>query len=165
MPSPPVVVNNTPLVGLWNLGRLELLSALYESVAIPTAVEAEFFATDRRKRAKALRGSGIRTARVRDPRLALSYVGLDRGEAEVLALAHEVGAPLLVLDDRKARSFAERLGFKVTGTVGVLLAAKKQGLIELLAPLLTELQVSGLYLAPEVVRRALGFAEESAGQS
>jgi hypothetical protein len=47
MPSPPVVSNNTPLVGLFNLRRLDILTGVYESVAIPRAVEAEFLAIDR----------------------------------------------------------------------------------------------------------------------
>jgi predicted nucleic acid-binding protein len=40
MPSPPVASNNTPPVGLFNLRRLDLLTGVYESVAIPRAVEA-----------------------------------------------------------------------------------------------------------------------------
>jgi hypothetical protein len=87
MPSPPVVSNNTPLVGLFNLRRLDILTGVYESVAIPRAVEAEFLAIDRADRTAALRASGVATVRVRDSRLPRGYVGLDHGEAEVLLSA------------------------------------------------------------------------------
>jgi predicted nucleic acid-binding protein len=160
MPSPPVVSNNTPLVGLFNLRRLDILTGVYESVAIPRAVEAEFLAIDRADRTAALRASGVATVRVRDSRLPRGYVGLDHGEAEVLALGYELNSPLLVLDDRKARGFALRLGFKVTGTAGLLVAAKKRGLVDAVGPLFSELQRSGLYLAPEVVRQAIELAGE-----
>ncbi len=160
MPSRPVVVNNTPLVGLWNLGRLDLLTALFESVVIPSAVEKEFLAKGDPGRAEALRASGVTTISVRDTRLARGFVGVDIGEAEVLALGHQLGSSLLLIDDKKARNLAERLGYKVTGTVGVLLAAKKTGLVEAVRPLLSGLQDSGLYLAPNLIEQALLLADE-----
>lgn len=89
MPSPPVVVNNTPLVGLFNLRRLDLLAGVYESVAIPKAVEAEFLAIDQADRAAALRASGVRTVGVRDSRLTLPHLTLQpagsAGSMSVLA--------------------------------------------------------------------------------
>jgi hypothetical protein len=60
MPSPPVVSKYTPLVGLFNLCQLDLLTGVYESVAIPRAVEAEFLAIDRENRTAALRNQSRR---------------------------------------------------------------------------------------------------------
>jgi predicted nucleic acid-binding protein len=53
-------------------------------------------------------------------------MGLDRGEAEVLALAEEREARLVVIDERKARRYAQRLGIPLTGTLGLLVAAKER---------------------------------------
>lgn len=53
---------------------------------------------------------------------------LDSGEASVIALAMEFENPLLILDDLKARNFSESLNLSITGTLGVLLDAKKNNL-------------------------------------
>jgi predicted nucleic acid-binding protein len=57
----------------------------------------------------------------------LAYTGLDEGEASVLALAEELDASLVIVDERKGRRYAKRLGLAVTGTMGILLLAKEQG--------------------------------------
>jgi len=54
---------------------------------------------------------------------------LDRGEAEVIALAQERQADLVLLDEKEAREFAERLGLRVLGTLGLLVWAKREGLV------------------------------------
>jgi predicted nucleic acid-binding protein len=122
MPDGPVVLNNTPLVALWSIGRLDLLRDLFGEILIPQAVEAEFLAMDRSLREKSLAASPwVRVAELAQPRRALAFAGLDRGEAEVIALAEETGARLVVLDERKGRRFAERLELPLTGTLGLLL--------------------------------------------
>ncbi len=86
-------MNNTPLVALWSLGHLTLLRDLYGEVLIPQAVYEEFLATERAIRQAALsEAPWIKTTLLTDPQQALVYVGLDRGEAEVLALANERAA-------------------------------------------------------------------------
>ena len=54
----------------------------------------------------------------------------DYGEAEVIALALEKKTDLVLLDEKEAREVAERLGFRVLGTVGLLIWAKREGLIK-----------------------------------
>ncbi|MFZ4661107.1 MAG: hypothetical protein ACOYNY_29105 [Caldilineaceae bacterium] len=56
--------------------------------------------------------------------MVLSYIGLDQGEAEVLALAVEHNAQLVVIDERKGRRYAQRLGLALTGTLGILYKCK-----------------------------------------
>lgn len=162
MPGGPVVLNNTPLVALWAIGRLDLLRDLFGEVLIPQAVEAEFLAIDRSLRARALEDAPwVRSAALAQPRLALAFTGLDRGEAEVMALAEERGARLVVLDERKARRFAERLELPLTGTLGLLLLAKEAGFIESVALLIRKIQDAGLYLRADLVKRVLELAGES----
>jgi predicted nucleic acid-binding protein len=111
MPARPIIVNNTPLVALWVLNRLDLLRDLYEVVWIPEAVEREFVAIEvNARRLSLLQSPWIQVVRVSNPRLVLSYIGLDQGEAEVLALAVEHNAQLVVIDERKGRRYAQRLG-------------------------------------------------------
>lgn len=66
-------------------------------------------------------------------------VELSAGEKEVLALALQRPGSLVVLDDRLARSHAEVLRLTVTGTLGILLRAKSEGLLPRIAPVLDKL--------------------------
>lgn len=157
----PVILNNTPLVSLWSLGRLTLLRELYHEVLIPQAVYAEFVATEGFVRQAALaEAPWITVGALSHPQQALVYVGLDQGEAEVLALALEQSARLVIIDERKARRYAQRMGLPLTGLVGVLITAKHQGLIPALRPLLEQLVQQGLFLTPELIHTALALAGE-----
>ncbi|MEZ4729891.1 MAG: DUF3368 domain-containing protein [Caldilineaceae bacterium] len=161
MHVPPVIVNNTPLVALWVLNRLDLFRDLYGVVWIPEAVAREFLAAETGTRHPALLQSPwIQVVRLSNPRFALTYVGLDRGEAEVLALAVEHNARLVVIDERKGRRYAQRLGLALTGTLGILLLAKQEGLIPTVAPLVKQLEEAGLHLSADLVQRVLNLAKE-----
>jgi predicted nucleic acid-binding protein len=161
MPAGPVVLNNTPLVALWAIGRLDLLRDLFKEVLIPQEVEQEFLAIDEATRGQALAASSwIKTVQLSKARKAVAYVGLDPGEAAALAVAEERDARLIVLDDKRARQFAERMGIPVTGTLGVLLRAKQAGLIESVANPIRQLMEVGLFLSPALVRQALRIADE-----
>lgn len=158
----PVVINNTPLVALWILGRLDLFRELYGQVLIPEAVYQEFLATERAARQAALENAPwIKSVSLINPQRARVYVGLDQGEAEVLALAEESAARLVVIDERRGRRYAQRLDIPLTGTMGLLLLAKEKGLVTVLAPLLEELQKAGLYLDVALIDNMLRLAGEN----
>ncbi len=162
MPDRPVVLNNTPLVAFWALGRLDILRDLFQEVLIPQAVEDEFLAFEGSSRRQALEDAPwVRSVVLSYPRRARAYAGLDRGEAEVLALAEERDARLVVLDERKGRRYAERMGLPLTGTLGVLLLAKEAGLVESVSVCVSKLQEAGLFLSRELVQRTLEIAGES----
>ena len=163
MPTmPPVILNNTPLVALWTLQHWDLLKNLFGYVLIPTAVKVEFLATHTNRRQQDFADSPwIQTAVLDNPRHALSYIGLDIGEAEVLALAVERSARLVIIDERKGRQYAKRLGLPMTATLGVLLLAKQQGLIPSVTGLIYQLQKAGLYFSPQWIERFLTMAQET----
>jgi predicted nucleic acid-binding protein len=162
MPAGPVIANNTPLVALWVLGRLELLRDPFGEVLIPLAVHEEFLATKRTLRQVALDSAGwIKAVPLANPQRVRVYTGLDRGEAEVLAPAEEWNARLVIVNERRGRRYAQRLGLPLTGTMGVLLLAKETGLLADLSTLLLALQESGLYLHPDLVDEVRRMAGES----
>jgi predicted nucleic acid-binding protein len=87
---------------------------------------------------------------------------LDRGAAETIALALELGADLTLLDEREGRHAAQRLGLRVVGVVGILLEAKANGKIDAIRPHLRALrQTAGFYLGEPLYQRALSLAGEA----
>lgn len=91
-----------------------------------------------------------------DPRRADLLSDLDRGEAEVLALAQEMDADLVIIDERLARRHAKRLGLALTGVLGVLLKAKERGLIPAIGPWVDRLRQGGIHLGDEIVNSPVG---------
>lgn len=85
---------------------------------------------------------------------------LHRGEAEAIALAAEIQADRIVLDDKKARRIARELGLRLIGTVGVILRAKREGVVPECRPLLDGLTQEGFYLSDALYREALRQAVE-----
>lgn len=159
-----VVVNTTPIITLSAVRQLDLLRHLYGEVLIPEAVRVELLAGGGRRigAAELAERPWIRPLALRDPgRADLLLADLDRGEAEVIALAQELQAGLVIIDERLARRHAERLNLPLTGTLGVLLRAKNAGLISRLEPLITEIRANGIRLGSTLVRRALDLAGES----
>ena len=163
MPSAePVVVDSTPIIALAGLGRLELLQRLYGEVLVPPAVWNELTRGQRRPggREDLAAAPWVQVGRFDDPDRADLFPDLDRGEAEVVALALETGARLVILDDRLGRRHATRLGLRLTGTFGVLLAAKKVGLLSEIAPLVDALGENRLYSSPQLRALVLDRAGE-----
>lgn len=88
---------------------------------------------------------------------------LDQGEAESIALAIELEADLLILDEREGRRLAKRFGLNVTGVLGVLLEAKAADLIQEVRPLVQELRDrAGFYLSEDVQQLICKLAGEVA---
>ena len=121
MPIQPVISNTSPLIGLWGLNCLPLLRDLYTEVWIPREVEKEFLAVDETVYQEALNSTPwIKVVDLTNPQSAAIYQGIDAGEAEVLALAVEHEARLILLDEKKGRRKVKEIGLTVKGTVGIL---------------------------------------------
>lgn len=86
--------------------------------------------------------------------------GLGAGEVQVITLAKETTEHLALLDDRRARRFADLLGVTYTGTLGVLLRAKRKGLLERLEPVCGALEERGFRLSPATRLSVLSMAGE-----
>lgn len=137
-----VVSDTSPISNLLRIEQLHLLKALYSRVIIPESVYREIggletFGIDI---SWLLRTDWIMIQAVQNQVLVARLRNeLDLGEAEAIALSIEVGGDRLLIDERLGRRVAERFGLKVTGLLGVLVAAKQSGLISELQPLLDTL--------------------------
>lgn len=158
-----VVPDAGPLIYLAGAGKLKLLPLLYAEVVVPRIVFDEV----------TLAGAGLVGARevaaapwlrvverASDPVL---LARLDAGEAAAIPLAQELGAMLLV-DDGEARAVATELGVAVVGTLGVLVAAKRAGHLDRVAPVLDRMVALGMFVAPALRVRILVVVGEKSAQ-
>jgi predicted nucleic acid-binding protein len=161
-----VVSDTSPLRALAHLQRLDWLAQLFESVYIPPGVanELEFppsplFSVNCRDYAFLLVRQPANVARVAEFRQLL-----DLGEAEALALAEELGAHHVLMDEAAGRRIAAEAGFRVLGTLGIILEAKSRGWCAEIAPYLDRLEVElRFFIAPELRQTILQQACESSG--
>ncbi len=152
------MTNTTPLITLAGVGLLDLLPLLYGKVWAPRIVLDEYQTKappTEPNLAQALWLTVV-DAVIIDPTLPL----LDVGEAAALSLAQTIGARLILLDERKARRIAARIGLQVAGTLAVLLRAKQQGLIAAIRPYITQMQSQGRRFHPDLIARLLEDACE-----
>ena len=164
MERPLIISNTTPLINFAEIGRMDVLEALFGSIAIPSAVvnelasEAELFPTAARVPAL----TSITRMTPADRLLVQGFAGrVHRGEAECLALAMEHPDSLLLLDDLAARELAASNNLLFTGTLGCLVQAKHQHIIPAIRPLLQELRAkSRFWVSATLEERLLRDAGE-----
>jgi len=98
---------------------------------------------------------------IKDQNLLAEYQQkVDPGEASALALAQEINADLVILDDLEARKFALKLGLAFKGTLGLLVMAKQEGIIPSIRPYLEKVQQTNFRLASHLVDQSLRDAGE-----
>jgi len=153
------VTNTTPLITLAGVGLLDLLPLLYDKVWAPRIVLDEYQAKAPPTEPDLAQATWLTVvdAVIIDPTLPL----LDVGEAAALSLAQTIRARLILLDERKARRIAARIGLQVAGTLAVLLRAKQQRLIAAIRPYITQMQSQGRRFHPNLIARLLEDAGES----
>lgn len=159
-----VVSNTTPLVAFATLNRFDLLRSLFTEIFVPQAVYSEALRTGRKSggpREELLTATWVKRATVRD-QLAVSLLldELDRGEAEAIVLGHELKADWVLMDEKKGRRKLDQLQIPHVGTVGLLLWAKRDGLLTELRSELELLRQRGFSLSQPVMQTILRQAGE-----
>ena len=158
-----IVSNTTPLSELAKIDRLDLLQTLFTKIFIPSDVYIEL-TTGNHPATVAIPAARWIEARLvnRPERIEqlLHTTGLDRGECAAIALAEELNADRLLMDEQAGRTLAQRLRLSVIGTIGILLLAKEQGLLNQIAPLLNDLIDQGTWISPTFYRQILQMAHE-----
>jgi predicted nucleic acid-binding protein len=152
MPETVVITDTSCLIALSKTNVLDILPKLYSRVVVTEEIAAEF-------------GEPLplwlEVMPVADKKyLQLLEHTLDKGEASAIALAISLGDVLLIMDDLKGRKEAKRLGFKITGTLGVLFSAKQKGLLPALKPLIDQLYAVDFRISPHIVKELLTLSGE-----
>ena len=164
---PAIVSDSSTLIHLARIGRLSLLREMFGAVIIPPAVWQEVVIEGKgRAGAQEVRiaknAAWIQVVDVAN-KLLLKILKreLDNGEAEAIALAVEIEADLLLIDETEGRRIATLYDLPKTGVIGILLRAKLEGRIESLRQELDALREDGgFWIAEALYRKSLEAAGE-----
>ncbi|NEP50818.1 MAG: DUF3368 domain-containing protein [Moorea sp. SIO3C2] len=159
-----IVSNTSPISNLARVGKLNLLQQLYGTVLIPIAVHQELL--DHRA------GKAVITAVQLATWITVQSVQnqtvvselrnrLNVGEAEAIALAMEMKATHLLIDERLGRQAATDLGLRIIGVLGILLTAKGQGMVPAIKPIMDDLiNQAGFRVSSKLYAEVLKTAHE-----
>jgi len=158
---PKVVSNTTPIISLLKIDKLQILKDLYGEIIIPQEVFNEIEAgKSKGYYADLSKIEWIKVKKIKDQKSLSYFLDLDKGESETIILATEIDADLTILDETLGRYHAKHAGLKLTGTLGILLKAKKIGYIKEIKPLLYELKERGIWLSNNLIQKVLKLANE-----
>jgi predicted nucleic acid-binding protein len=150
---PDIVISDTScLIILSNIQELDLLKAVYKNVITTPDIAREF-------------GSPLpEWILIKSPadskRQQILELQIDKGEASAIALALELSESTLILDDLQARTLAEKLGIAITGTLGVIIKAKLNGIIPSVKPLLAKIKQTNFRVSSALEEIVLKEARE-----
>lgn len=139
-----VISDTSAITNLAAIGHLQLLPQLYNQVTIPEAVYRELVDIDPPVpgTVEVQTSCWLEVRQVANRKVVerlQNEVRLDPGESEAIALALDLGAELLLIDERRGRAEANRLGLRITGLLGILIEAKQRNLIVAVKPLMDAL--------------------------
>lgn len=156
------VIDTSPWIALSACGQTSLLRKLYDTIMIPVTVKEEILAGGKNQIGvqELNEADWLQVVKLQDPMKAMLLHELDQGEAEVIILAKEQKAHEVILDEKVARMQARVLGLSVVGTLGLLLRAKKQGLLREIRPLIEKILKADIYIHRDIVQEVFQKAGE-----
>jgi predicted nucleic acid-binding protein len=141
-----LIISDTACLILFDkIGEFEILRKLFQTVTITSIIAEEF------------KKQTPDWVIIKDPQNTNNVVNyskvVDHGEASALALSIEIENSLLIFDDLKARKLAEELNLKYTGSIGILVLAKRRGLIEDIDELIAKIQATNFRLTKVFIEK------------
>lgn len=155
-----VVSDTTPVISLMKAGQLELMRQLFGVVYIPEAVYREL--TDNEafsEEVKMVQECEFlymqKVDNEKSVAILQNFTGLDAGESEAIILADEMNSDVLLMDERKGRQVAKKLGIRITGTIGILTQAFDEGILtkEDVERCIERLKESGIRISEKLYQR------------
>lgn len=147
MPETIIIADASCLIALTNINALWILERVYHKVYISETILSEY---------ELPIPDFIEIKKVRDLNLLRVLNGyLDPGEASALALGIEHPDSILILDDLKGRKEAQKLKLRFTGTLGVLIKAKKENYITDVVLYFTSLRENGFRISDKIIELAI----------
>lgn len=156
-----IITNTTPILSLLKINKLDILKELYEKVTVPNAVYQEIEKGKEKQYYQDLKKiTWIEIEHIKNTDSRSFFIDLDDGEAEVLILAKEQNADLVILDEIMGRRYAKQLELNLTGTLGILLKAKEKGIINSIREILSELTEKGTWLNSKLIKKVIKLSNE-----
>ncbi|MEO6233199.1 MAG: DUF3368 domain-containing protein [Ferruginibacter sp.] len=147
-----IISDTSCFIILTKIGELELLHKVYGQVVTTLDIATEYGET---------LPEWVEIATVKDKyRQQLLEMQIDTGESSAIALALETPGCTIILDDYKARKIADQLGLVFTGTIGVIIKAKLNGIIPSIKPILEKIKQTNFRLSADIELQALKEARE-----
>lgn len=154
-----IVSDTSPIINLAILGKLDILPALFGRVIIPQKVfeEITIQGADMPGADEVRAATWVEVKECTNTTLIQALqLQVDPGEAEAIALALEIHAELLLIDERMGRQLAKEFQLPIMGLLGVLKVAKEKGLISKIKPLLDQLiHIAGFRISKELYQEIL----------
>lgn len=142
-----IVTNSTPIIAFSRINQMELFQAIVGKLLIPTEVANELseYGKAKRKSLDIDQYKWITIQEIQDrSKVEMLLPSLDKGEAEVIELAIETKADLILIDELTGRKVAESFDLNVIGSVGILIKAKEIGKIQAVKPYIDEMIDKGI---------------------
>lgn len=147
-----IISDTSCFIILNNIGELDLLQKVYGSVITTPDIVSEY---------ADFLPAWVEVVPVTDKyKQQLLEMQIDKGESSAIALALEIQNSTVILDDYKARKIAEQLNIRFTGTLGVIIKAKLNGIIPSIKPFLEKIKQTNFRLSPDIEIQALREAQE-----
>jgi predicted nucleic acid-binding protein len=148
-----IIVDTSCLIILTKINELNLLKLLYSKVIITSEIANEF-------------GSElpdwITVYPIDRNNIKLLFESkIDRGEASAIRLALTMPNSTIIMDDLKGRTFAKQFKLNVTGTIGVIIAARNKNIILSIKPILNKIKATNFFISKEIEEEALLLAKET----
>jgi predicted nucleic acid-binding protein len=148
-----IIISDTScFIILTNIGELGILEKLYGKITTTIEIATEF-GEPLPDWVEIISVKGKDTQR-------LLEMQIDKGESSAIALALEFSDSLLILDDFKARRIATQLGLSITGTLGIIIKAKLEGIIPSVIPILQKIKQTDFRLSNVLEIKVLKAAME-----
>ena len=156
-----LVADASALIALSACDSLALLEALFGTVLVPQAVFLEVAAVDKPQsdRPRSYLQGKVRAVDMRGFVFLDAFA--DAGETQAMLLYKELAADYLLIDDKRGRKVAKINQIKTVGSLGVLLQAKRAGLISRVAPLIEKIAASPVFMSESLIQTVLDLADES----
>lgn len=155
-----VIADSSALVALSICNCLQLLDTLFGEVNVAQDVYDEVCIANKEE-SQTLKT--YLTGKVSSAPVSINIeksTGLGKGELASIRLYKHLSADLLLIDDARAKKVAYLNNLEVMGSLGVLLLAKKQGLIVTVEPLLKRLRYSDIFFSDQLLDQLLVMAGE-----
>ncbi|MCB0839110.1 MAG: DUF3368 domain-containing protein [Bacteroidetes bacterium] len=155
-----IIISDTSVISnLILIDRLKILNDLFGEIIIPTTVRKEILKLEEY-------GISLKEfnnspwIKIQDPtnkKLENELLeSLDAGESAAIALAYELKADYLAIDEKAGRRTAKSLGIKIIGLIGILIQGKEANLIDKVKPILDQLiSDASFYLGEEFYQQII----------